>query len=736
MRRFRRRDKSEHVGRQIQRSLATLYSDDPVDGGRDLLGRDRLAGQFARVIDDLSQQTESAVVALVGPWGSGKSSLLGQIRTSLSSSDWYLGFHNPWAYSDLTGAVAGFFASLRDAVPEDRLGSEWRATVGDWVSRVAPFGAVSAGFGVDASAPIGAAGALLAGDRSPERLRERAAEGLKTLDHPVLMILDDLDRLSPEELLLTFKLVRLLGRLPNVYYLLAYDEETLIEVLESTDLVGTGTDRAQRYLEKIVQVRLEIPPLLTEQRSTLVNATLDELCRRHSITLPVDASNRLSRAWRECMVDYLDQPRSVKRLFTQVDSLWPEVAGEVDFVDFVAITFLRTFERSTFDLVLTHREELLQLDSGWGLSSQQERPEERWQRWRKLISSTSPKHPDSIANLLSQLFLYLRGARDATSYMGSYAEDVKRRLGVGSREYFDRYVQSGVPDSELRLSMVREAAAELRAGHPGQAVVDFLAHAARDGQDAITKLSRENQIDPIAPSSLLPLLAVMNFPATEREREMFALAPDYAIRRLAAESLDATPIDEAVTLIRELASGSRSSLALAAEVTRSARQDDSDSHEWALSGDAELVGALEATLRSMETGEDSTTQRELTTFLWSYRYFAGLERTRAFVWDLVDSGQWELPVLLGTLIPLGYATNGEQSWTSIGELSAGAIDDLLGIDNLLERIPPDPAFEGDGAVDAFRRVPEGEELSARVEQALLSVERLRRQRTARDADLP
>jgi hypothetical protein len=95
-----------------------------------------------------------------------------------------------------------------------------------------------------------------------------------------------------------------------------------------------------------------------------------------------------------------------------------------------------------------------------------------------------------------------------------------------------------------------------------------------------------------------------------------------------------------------------------------------------------------------------------------------------------------LPVLLGTLIPLGYATNGEQSWTSIGELSAGAIDDLLGIDNLLERIPPDPAFEGDGVVDACRRVPEGEELSARVEQALLSVERLRRQRSASDADLP
>ena len=39
---------------------------------------------------------------------------------------------------------------------------------------------------------------------------------------------------------------------------------------------------------------------------------------------------RLGSAWSDCLVRYLDQPRAVKRLFTQVDALWPEVDGEVD----------------------------------------------------------------------------------------------------------------------------------------------------------------------------------------------------------------------------------------------------------------------------------------------------------------------------------------------------------------------------------------------------------------------
>ncbi len=47
------------------------------------------------------------------------------------------------------------------------------------------------------------------------------------------MILDDLDRLTAEELMQVFKLVRLVGRLPYVYYLLGYDEQTLVDLIKT-----------------------------------------------------------------------------------------------------------------------------------------------------------------------------------------------------------------------------------------------------------------------------------------------------------------------------------------------------------------------------------------------------------------------------------------------------------------------------------------------------------------------
>ena len=75
------------------------------------------------------------------------------------------------------------------------------------------------------------------------------------------MVLDDIDRLHAEELLMVFKLVRLVGRLPNVYYLLAYDEATVLAVITNTKLAGNDMDRARRYLEKMVQLRLVVPPI-------------------------------------------------------------------------------------------------------------------------------------------------------------------------------------------------------------------------------------------------------------------------------------------------------------------------------------------------------------------------------------------------------------------------------------------------------------------------------------------
>lgn len=74
----------------------------------------------------------------------------------------------------------------------------------------------------------------------------------------------------------------LVGRLPHVHYVLAYDEQTILDVLASTDTAGSDTKRAVAYLDKIVQLRLDLPPVSKYRIQSMVEQGLDDVAARHS----------------------------------------------------------------------------------------------------------------------------------------------------------------------------------------------------------------------------------------------------------------------------------------------------------------------------------------------------------------------------------------------------------------------------------------------------------------------
>jgi hypothetical protein len=713
------RNEAEGIGPGRRRSptRGNLYADDPVDAAQDRLDRGRLADQLTRSVVAVSEQSDSAVVAIVGPWGSGKSSLLLGIEERLRTGGWYLARHNPWMYSSYGSAAAGFFAEIRDAVPDEVMGPDRRKTLGEWVGRLAPAGALGSLGGVDATGLVTATAALIAGDRSPEGLRKNTAEALATLDQPVLVILDDLDRLQPDELLLTFKLVRLIGRLPNLYYLLAYDEETLSEVLQHTGLIGADPGRARQYLEKMVQVRLDIPPMLEDQGIGLVSQGIDGLCATHGIQLGPSDWERLGEAWSDCLVLYLDQPRAVKRLFTQVDARWPEVHREVDFVDFLLMTFLRTFERDVHDLVVRNRGELLG-SSLIGIGKT-EANGERWKRWKHLIGTQGkPRHVDAIAALLAMLFLFLRGARENTSYSSDFREDVRRRRGVDSDEFLDRYTQVGVPAGDLPDQLVRAAIAELRNGRAGPALGQLQTWFDKDAAKAVNKLARADEQEPLPAESTLALLGRNYLPAARQRSGFLVVSADRHILRAALRILDR----EGGAGLETLATSGPSGLALAADLLRKAKRDAStESNGWLADGIREVSAALEAHLRSA-SGQRLIETPNISRYAYAFWDLRGRESAHALLWELLESPAWELEDLLAALVPVGQASNGRRTWETLGELEAGNIDELLGLERVLAALPEASAVDADESDVSFEN---------RRRYAMRTMQRLRTDHKAR-----
>ena len=110
-----------------------------------------------------------------------------------------------------------------------------------------------------------------------------------------------------------FRSVRALGRLPNVHYLLAYDPETLIDVLTHTSIAPGRPDRALAYLEKVVTVRLDQPPTTPFQTDRLLK---DDLAAALAQTLTLDQTARLDVERLSLLVPLLREPRRVRRFLS------------------------------------------------------------------------------------------------------------------------------------------------------------------------------------------------------------------------------------------------------------------------------------------------------------------------------------------------------------------------------------------------------------------------------------
>ncbi len=107
-------------------------------------------------------------------------------------------------------------------------------------------------------------------------LFDQIATKAKKLKRRTIVLIDDIDRLSAAETRQIFQLVKLTARFPYVIYILAFDREAVSDALEQV-----GVDSGEEYLEKIVQVSFDIPPISEASLTSFLTAELDDLLKRH-----------------------------------------------------------------------------------------------------------------------------------------------------------------------------------------------------------------------------------------------------------------------------------------------------------------------------------------------------------------------------------------------------------------------------------------------------------------------
>lgn len=413
----------------------------------------------------MAQDGRSAVVAIVGPWGSGKTSLLELVKERLRSTDsMRTAQFNPWLVGSVESLVQDFFSALLAAIDSNgRRNRRTREVIAKYGGATAPLMSLIP----IAGTPLAAAGQFasnLVNNRSLDHLRRDAEAELANLKRPIVVMVDDIDRLQGDELLLLFKLIRLVGRLPNVHYLVAFDDETVTDVLTAESLASGKHDRALTFLEKIVQVRVDIPPL----HATDIDRMVNESCDRAFCTvtgLSTADRERFTSVYERHLRPHLTQPRQIKRLFAQIQATLPLVAGEVNAVDFIIVTFIRVAYPALYGGLAQHGDDLTSsLSTAFKVRNVSQ--EERLSQWESFVKASRIEDPQPVLKLLAELFPAVADAVSGTR-VGDAVLSAERR--IGAPEYFDRYFQLGIPPDDVpdtRIAMAVNAIAEGESGSP------------------------------------------------------------------------------------------------------------------------------------------------------------------------------------------------------------------------------------------------------------------------------
>lgn len=318
----------------------------------DILGYAKLSEQIARSICSCAPR-EGIVFAIYGDWGSGKSTVLNFVRTHLTegalSATAPAEFRfNPWWFSGSDNLLLTFFSEL-----EAFLNGDNRFTAVSNVFRnfrdallqlempieVAVYDALK----IKAD-PLKTLSKIWKKESPFADTRDKLAEALKN-SPPILVTIDDLDRLQSSELCSILKIVGAVANLPNLIYLLAFDKNVVAHAIEQ-QLKMPG----HAYLEKIVQVPFDLPLpdpagiqtlLLREFHAHALPST-----KRHLLE-----DSRVQEMMLAGLTRILRTPRRVFRLTNSFAASYGALVNEVNAADFLAIEAIRLFTPLIYDAI-------------------------------------------------------------------------------------------------------------------------------------------------------------------------------------------------------------------------------------------------------------------------------------------------------------------------------------------------------------------------------------------------
>lgn len=329
------------------KNTTALRSDAAISGSGhqpDRLRRTKFASHVAREFL-LPLRDSSLVVSVEGPWGYGKTSTFNLMKKHLPKSEAIVFDFNPWMAGSAELLTEAFLIQLATAIGLHDRAKEGQDAAKQLVGYSNIFTALKFIPGAEPWASIvegvvksvGQATASASDLRklNLEKRKTAAVSALMKLDKPIVAFIDDLDRLLPSEVFEMIRVVKAVADFPRITYVIAFDVAHVQGALGKA-----GISQPMEYLEKLIQVRLNLPAIAQSDIQKMLQDETNTLPSRLLEPFSKEDEGRLAWLYHSGLSALIETPRDVNRIFNRLALSGSVLAGEVAFPELFALETL------------------------------------------------------------------------------------------------------------------------------------------------------------------------------------------------------------------------------------------------------------------------------------------------------------------------------------------------------------------------------------------------------------
>ncbi|WP_446011954.1 KAP family P-loop NTPase fold protein [Candidatus Electrothrix sp.] len=402
--------------------MGKYHNDQPIQGGPDdpdLLNRSAFSNHLADILL-LNHDDDCLTVSLEGEWGYGKTSVINLVKRALLEKKHppTIVEYNPWLAGKPESLIQDFLLQFSSQLNiTDNSASALKAAK-ELIAYSSLFSVAKLVPGAEPWASI-VEKVLSGSGKTTKKIAElkkldllgkkkKVDKALKKIKTPVVVIIDDIDRLTPSETFQVLRLVKAVADFSGTSFLLAFDANYLASVLNKNDIIN-----ASEYINKVIQLRVPLPLISERGIKELANVELENLSEKNLTEQFDHDQERLGWIYHKYFKFLIKNPREVKRFFNHLRFVLEQIEGQVCFSDLFALSIIATKATPLYEHIKKNPEAYI----GCRLSNDDfdiEETEDILTQVRRICAQNTKKSPfwglaplSNICNYSSQIFGFL-----------------------------------------------------------------------------------------------------------------------------------------------------------------------------------------------------------------------------------------------------------------------------------------------------------------------------------------